>query len=106
RNEAVSGIHSLATTATSEIFDESTSAAFNRIARTKIDRAGDELAPGLRRWRAERDLGRVVRPDRLDDRLEQLDRDAGAGVADAQRATLAVGVVVADPDGHGHVVGE
>src|SRR5438105_12916543 len=34
RNEAVSSIHSLATSAASEIFDESTSAAFNSIART------------------------------------------------------------------------
>src|SRR5438105_829189 len=41
RNQAVSGIHSLATAAASEIFDESPSAAFNRIARTKIDLTGD-----------------------------------------------------------------
>ena len=61
----------------------------------------------LGRRPAERRLGRdAFRPDRLDDRLEDRQRHPRAGRAAAERAALAVAVVVADPDRDGHVVGE
>src|SRR5882672_474035 len=47
-----------------------------------------------------------MRPDGLYDWLKDGDRHARAGPAAAERAPPAIGVVVADPDRHGHIIRE
>src|SRR5207237_146427 len=60
RHEAMLGVGSLAAAVTPEILDKTTTAAApDRIARMQIDRTRDQLAPRLRRRRAERGLGRI-----------------------------------------------
>src|SRR5262245_64528612 len=78
----------------------------HRLSGLEVDRFAGELTLGLGRRRGERCSGRHIGPHRLDHRLEDRHRDVAAGRAAAQRTTLAVGVVVADPDRDGDVVGE
>src|SRR5262249_153039 len=75
-------------------------------ARLEIDRLARELAFGLRRRRGECSFRRSVGPRRLNYRLKDRNCDMAAGRAAAERAALAVGIVVADPDRDGNVVGE
>ena len=89
-----------------EAFRECFSASVLRFAEFEIDRFARELALGLGRRRRERGLWRDMGPHRLDHRLEDRHRDVAAGRAAAERAALAVGIVVADPDRDGDVVGE
>src|SRR5215813_3992827 len=48
----------------------------------------------------------MMRPDGLYDRLKDRDRHVRAGLAATERAPPAIGVVVADPDRHGHIICE
>jgi hypothetical protein len=64
------------------------------------------LVLGHGRWRGERCLGRNIGPHRLHHRFEDRNRNPAAGGAAAERAALAVGVIVAEPDRNRHLVGE
>ena len=77
-----------------------------RFARREIDGFARELASGLRRWRRKRNFRGGMGPYRLDHRLKDRNCDVAAGRTAAERAALAVGVVVADPDRDSDVVGE
>src|SRR6516165_5599494 len=106
RHQAILGIDDLAFPIHSEAFGERFSAPALRFAGLEIDGFACELVFGLRRRRRERGFGCGIGPYRLDHRLEDRYRNVAAGRAAAQRAALAVGVVVADPDRDGDVVGE
>src|SRR5262249_39327514 len=106
RRQAILGIDDLAFPIHSEAFGERFSAPALRFAGLEIDGFARELAFGLRRRRCERDFRCGIGPYRLDHRLEDRYCNVAAGRAAAQRAALAVGVVVADPDRDSDVVGE
>jgi hypothetical protein len=74
--------------------------------RWRDDRQRDQLLLGLGRGRIKRGLAGVLGPGRLDDLLEDRHRHPAAGLAAAERAPPAVGVVVADPDPDRDVIGE
>src|SRR5262249_44365696 len=106
RHQAILSIDDLAFSIHSEAFGERFSAAALRFASLEIDGFACELAFGLRRRRRERGFRCGIGPYRLDHRLEDRDCNGAAGRAAAQRAALAVGVVVANPDRDSDVVGE
>jgi len=76
-----------------------------QLAGFEIDRFARKLAFGLGRRRHERALRRDVGPNRLDHRLKDRHGDVAAGRAATEGVALAVGVVVADPDRNGDVIG-
>src|SRR5262249_58589495 len=78
----------------SEAFGERFCAPALRFAGLEIDGFARELAFGLRRRWRERDFRCGIGPYRLDRRLEDRYCNVAAGRAAAQRAALAVGVVV------------
>jgi hypothetical protein len=87
-----------------EVFDKAMAAA-HVVTALVVDRYVDKAALCLGRWAAERHFGsNLARPDRLDDRFENRQCDARSGLARAERTTLAIGVVVADPDGDGDIM--
>src|SRR6266540_6831825 len=106
RDELMLGIDDLATAVDAEAFGDWSSAADLHLARIEVDGFACQMAFGLGRRRSQRGFRRHVGPCRLDHRLEDRDCDVAAGGAAAERAPLAVGIVVADPDGDGDVVGE
>src|SRR5262245_16342356 len=69
--------------------------AAQALAGGEIDGLVGELALRFARRRAERGARRMIGPGRLDDRLEDRHRDLAAGLPVAERAALAVGIVVA-----------
>src|SRR5207245_11058317 len=92
-----------------EIFREAfgtRTAIIERGAAVEIDLHRHKLFSCLWRWLIERRLAGVARPGGFDDRRENRYRYPCAGLAVAERATLAFGVVVADPDADRHVVGK
>src|SRR3984885_12974705 len=90
-----------------EMFDEGSAALpFLADARVQIDRQVGELFLRAWRWWRKRSARRIVRPDRLDDGLEDRQCYPGAGLAVAQGAMLFVRIVVADPCRHRDIVGE
>jgi hypothetical protein len=95
RHQAVLGIDDFAFPIHSEAFRERFSAPALRFARLEIDGFARELAFGLRRWRRKRNFRGGMGPYRLDHRLKDRNRDVAAGRTAAERAALAVGVVVA-----------
>src|SRR5262245_60072790 len=90
----------------SKAFRERRSASALHFAGLEIDRFARELASGLGRRRRERSFRRSVGPRCLNYWLEDRYCDVAARRAATQRATLTVGIVVADPDRDGDVVGE
>jgi len=97
RHQAILGINDAAFAVHSEAFRKRLLMPASRFARLEIDCLARELTFGLRRRRGERDFRHSVCPYRLDDRLEDRNRDMAASRAAAQRAALAIGVVVARP---------
>ena len=86
-----------------EMLDESTAAY--RVAGRKVDRQVHEMRLRLRRGSAQGCLRRdILRPDRIDDRLEDWQRHPRPGLGRAKRTPLAVAIVVTDPHRDGHVV--
>src|SRR5262245_13446850 len=81
-------------------------AAFYDLARSDSRRLAGQQGLGLWRGRRQRCLEGNVGPYRLYHRLENRHRDATTGRAAAQRAAFAVGIVVAEPHRHGHVIRE
>ena len=106
RHQAILSIDGLAFPIHSEALGERFCAPALSFAGLEIDGFARELAFGLRRRRRERGLRCSIGPHRLDHRLEDGYCNVAAGRAAAQRAALAVGVVVAGPDRDGDVVGE
>ena len=107
RDQLILGVEDLAVAIDPEALgDRPCRAAFAHFAGFEIDRPARELALGFWRRRRERGSRRDIGPHRLHHRLEDRNRNAAAGRAAAERAALAVGVVVADPDRHGDVIGE
>src|SRR6266567_4389056 len=105
RHQLVLAIDRLTVAIAAEVFDE-VSPFGAPLGRWGVALAGDQVAPRLGRRRAQHCLGRLVSPHRLDHWLKDRDRDARAGLAASERAALAVGIVVANPYRHGHIVGE
>src|SRR5262249_32126902 len=90
-----------------EIFSEPLrTGVIERGTAVEIDLHGHKLFSCLRRRLIERRLAGVAGPGGFDDRGENRHGYASAGLAAAERATLAIGVVVADPDADRHVVGK
>ena len=105
RHQLILGVRHLPVGAAAEVLDEV--AAVHPIAAHVIDRDVDQIAPCLRRGSAERGLRREgAGPNRLDDRLKDRHGNMRAVFVRSERAALAVGIVVADPDRHGDVIGE
>src|SRR5262249_41673942 len=77
RHQLVLGVDRVAAAVPAEIFDHGS------VAPTGLagNRARNQELLGVRRRRAERRPGGVFRPHRLHDRLEDRDRNAGAGLA-------------------------
>src|ERR1700731_1680047 len=89
----------------SEVLDEA--AARYALARRKVERRIGEMSRRLRRGAGEGRLRcDILRPDRIDDRLKDRKRQPRSGLGPAERAALAVAVVVADPHRDGHVIGK
>src|SRR6516225_3884209 len=89
-----------------EAFSDHPSARALHVAGFEVDRFARQMAFGLGRRRGERGLRGDIGPHGLDDRLEDRHGDVAAGRAAAEGAALAAGVVVADPNRDGDVVGE
>ena len=106
RDEIVLSVDHSAAAVDAEALGDRLPAPLLYVARREVDRFARQLTLGLRRGRRKRGLGRDIGPHRLDHRLEDRHCHTAAGGAAAQRAALAVGIVVADPDGGGDVIGE
>ena len=78
RHEAVLGLVEAALRVEAEMLDEGGAAAVGQaVAAAQVDRQVDELAACRRRGRRQRDLRHARGPGRLQDRLEDRDRDLG-----------------------------
>src|SRR5215510_10903489 len=107
RDQVILRVADVAVAVAAEILDE----ALGRIGRIAlvdfhINPASDQVTPRLRRGRAERRFWNVVGPHGFHDRLEHRSGHARPGLAAAERAALAIGVVVSDPYRHRDVVAE
>src|SRR5712691_1876464 len=97
-NEAILRILEVAEPIEAEVLDEAAAATLGQsVAGGKVDRQRGDLALRFGRRRGERCLRRMMRPGRLDDRLEDRERDFRAGLTIAEGAALSIGVVVAPP---------
>src|SRR5215467_4323619 len=105
-DQLILGVVDLAVAIDAEALGYRPSARAVQFAGLEVDYLACEMAFGLGRWRGERGFRGDVGPHRLDHRLEDRHGDVAAGRAAAEGAALAVGVVVADPDRDGDVVGE
>src|SRR5262245_61518590 len=105
-HQGVLGVDDPALCVDSEALGDAASSAAFPFARSASHRLAGEQRLGLRRGRRQRGLERDIAPYRLHDRLENRHRHAATGRAAAQRAALAVRIVVADPHRHGHVIRE
>ena len=105
-DQLILGVLDLAVAVDPEAFSDHPSARALHVAGFEVDRFAREMAFGLGRRRGERGLRGDIGPHRLDDRLEDRHGDVAAGRAAAERTALAAGVVVADPNRDGDVVGE
>src|SRR5262249_52523711 len=106
-DQAILRVGYLAVGGAPEVLDEGARARTRQhVAGGKVDGEIDELPLGLVRRRIEHGPGRIGGPYALDDRREDRQRHLGPGLAGAERAALAVGVVIADPHRHRDLVGE
>src|SRR5581483_10012939 len=91
RHQLVLGLLELTVAAEPEMLDESAAPAAHAAARSVVDRQIDHAELGFARGAGERRLGRdVLGPHGLNDRLEDRQRHARAGLVVAERAALAV----------------
>src|SRR5262249_27754887 len=105
-DQLILGVVDLAAAIDPETFGDRPSARAVHFAGLEVDCLAGKMAFALGRRRGERDFRGDVGPPRLDHRLEDRYGDVAAGRAAAEGSALAVGVVVADPDRDGDVVGE
>ena len=106
RYETIPGIKHPTFRIDPKAFRDCFSAAACHFAQLQVDRLAAELAFGFGRRRGKRRFRRDIGPYRLDDRLEDWDSDAAPGRTAAESAAFAAGVVVAEPDRDGYVIGE
>ena len=105
RNELVLRLVDLPLSIEAEMLDERLTATLDPRSAVVIDRQIDEITFRLQGGPIEQRLGRdSFRPNGLQDRLEDRQRDPRPGGIGAERAALAVAIIVADPHGNGYVV--
>src|SRR5262245_37750310 len=105
-DQLILGVLDVAAAVDAEAFGDRPSARALHVAGLEVDCFAGKMAFGLGRRRGKRNLRSDIGPHRLDDRLEDRHGDVAASRTAAQRAALAVGIVVTDPDRDGDVVGE
>src|SRR5262249_17984598 len=105
-DQLILGVLDVAAAVDAEAFGDRPSARALHVAGLEVDCFAGKMAFGLGRRRGKRNLRGDIGPHRLDDRLEDRHGDVAASRAAAERAALAIGVVVADPNRDGDVVGE
>src|SRR5262249_25058611 len=105
-DQLILGVLDVAAAVHAEAFGDRPSARALHVAGLQVACFAGKMAFGRGRRRGKGTLRGDIGPHSLDHRLEDRHGDVAASRAAAQRAALAVGVVVADPDRDGDVVGE
>src|SRR5262249_41013963 len=105
-DQLILGVLDLAVAVDAEAFGDHPPPRALHVAGLEVDRFACQMAFGLGRRRGEGGLRGDIGPHGLDDRLEDRHSDVATGRAAPEGAVLAGGVVVADPNRGGDVVGE